>query len=261
MNPLTIRVADVIHQTLTDRLVDEVAKAAKGQPIDLQIDSPGGSVRHGWKLSKALQTAKASGSKITATITGKAASMASVLAMVADTIRMEEGAIFMLHDASIPMGGNPAELRELADIVDELSDDLSHVYAIRTGKAEKEIRALMKSTTYFTADEAKAAGFIDQVFKSNATEIPMTLLDRIAALEKEVKAAKASTAPPAAVARRLEQVTKKTAAELGAERRELTGIDRAIQAHKRGKDEPRASYDQAEPTGLARAIKAHQSKA
>ncbi|MFC7335752.1 head maturation protease, ClpP-related [Haloferula chungangensis] len=212
-----ITLNDVIHQTLTDRVIDGLSNINRGEEITLDIDSPGGSVRHGYKLVKALRKASANGSKITANITGTAASMASIIAMAADKVRIEKSAVFMIHDASISLGGNPAELRELASIVDELSNDLADIYSARSKKPVGEVRNMMKATTYFTAEEAVKHGFADEVFEASA-QLPETLLERIAALEKEVSNAKTSTLPPASAARRLEIAARKTAQALTKDR-------------------------------------------
>ena len=63
--------------------------------IDLRINSLGGNVFDGFAIHNALKSHKA---KITVFIDGIAASIASVIAMSGDVVKMPENAMMMVHD-------------------------------------------------------------------------------------------------------------------------------------------------------------------
>ena len=95
--------------------------AVTAPAIDLQINSPGGSVWDGYAIYNALQAHPAS---ITAHIVGVAASAASFIAMAADEIVAYRPSEMMIHDASgwLDVWGmyNPAELARVMTELDEL---------------------------------------------------------------------------------------------------------------------------------------------
>jgi hypothetical protein len=120
--------------------------------------------------------------EVTATITGMAASMASVIAMACNTVRMVPHARMMIHDASNIVGGNADQLRAAADLLDGISADIAAIYATRTGKDIEDIRAMMKRETWMSAKDAVAAGFADEIFDIRAAtpiSIDMNLLSKL----------------------------------------------------------------------------------
>lgn len=139
--------------------------------IDLQINSPGGSVWDGYAIYNALQAHPAT---ITAHIIGVAASAASFIAMAADEIVAYRPSEMMIHDAAgyvdLWMMANPADLArviaELDDLrvsLDQTSDEIAAIYARKAGGTTAEWRAAMTTTTWYTPDTALAAGLVDRI--------------------------------------------------------------------------------------------------
>lgn len=128
--------------------------------IHLRINSPGGNVFDGTAIYQALNEHPA---HIVAHIDGLCASIASEIAMAADEIRMAESGRFMIHDTwSIVMGG-AEDFRKEADFLDGMNDTCAAAYAARTGATVDQVREWMAAETWFTAAEAKDAGFVDAV--------------------------------------------------------------------------------------------------
>ena len=128
--------------------------------IVLRINSAGGNVFDGVAIYNTLARHPA---KITVDIDGMALSIASVIAMAGDTIRMADNAMLMIHD---PWGfavGNALQLREQADLMDNIKTNLVGTYAKKTAMAHDALSDMMSAETWMTADEALAFGFIDQV--------------------------------------------------------------------------------------------------
>ena len=56
-----------------------------------------------------------------------------------------------------------AELRRAADALDRLSDNLASIYAAKAGGDQAEWRDRMRAETWYSAEEALAAGLVDQI--------------------------------------------------------------------------------------------------
>ena len=90
--------------------------------IRVRFNSPGGSVFDGIAMANAIRTHK---SRVVAHIDGLAASIATIVAVAADEVLISEGAFMMIHGPwSIVMGDSDA-MREEADLLDRLVDQLS----------------------------------------------------------------------------------------------------------------------------------------
>jgi ATP-dependent protease ClpP protease subunit len=128
--------------------------------ITLHINSRGGSVWDGVAIYSALLTHPAT---VDVSIDGVAASAASFVAMAGDTVGIQKPATVMIHDALALAIGNAAELREVADVLDQLSDQIAGVYADHAGGSVATWRTRMQTETWYTAAQAVEAGLADAV--------------------------------------------------------------------------------------------------
>jgi ATP-dependent protease ClpP protease subunit len=128
--------------------------------IDLHINSPGGFVYDGVAMYEAL---KASPATVNVHIDGLAASAASFLAQAGDTVAIAKAGRMMIHDAQGIGMGSPADMREYADLLDAVSNDISAIYADRAGGKPAAWRSAMQATTWYSAADAVDAGLADRV--------------------------------------------------------------------------------------------------
>ncbi len=135
------------------------------ESVEVEINSPGGSVFEGNRIYNALRGMSARGVEITTTVNGLAASMGSVILMAGDKRRMTTGSRIMIHEASTVAWGDARALRKNADLLEGISAEIAGIYAERTGGDQKAIRSLMFAETWMTADEAKENGFVHTVTK------------------------------------------------------------------------------------------------
>jgi ATP-dependent Clp endopeptidase proteolytic subunit ClpP len=154
--------------------------------LELEINSPGGSVFDGYTIYQEIKSLRDRGVTVNATITGMAASMASVICMACDKVSMVKHGRMMIHDASIGTRGNADQLRKTAELLDGISDNLAEIYADKTGMDKEEIRAMMKRETWMNAKESIANGFVDEIiseqvdFRQASAQSPaMKFLDRL----------------------------------------------------------------------------------
>jgi len=124
-------------------------------PIDLRLNSPGGSVFDAVAIFNALSR---HAGHITVWIDGIAASAASYIAMAGDEIVMPENAFMMIHDPSGIVMGTAADMRDMAGTLDKIAASMTRGYVAKSGKPEAEIAALLAAETWFDAKDALEAG-------------------------------------------------------------------------------------------------------
>ncbi len=142
--------------------------------INLRINSPGGDVFDALAIYNAVREHPA---RVITHIDGVAASMASVVALAGDEVRMAENAFLMIHDPWALVIGNSTDLRQEADLLDKVAGSLHMAYEQKTGKSRSDIDAWMKAETWFTGEEARAAGFVDEVITTAKDEKLAALFD------------------------------------------------------------------------------------
>lgn len=179
-----LRLNDGVHKDSADKLIEELdalyGPSAVGimsinnvvcaaddalETVEVEINSPGGSVFEGQRIYNALRGISARGVEVTTTVNGLAASMGSVILMAGDKRQMTQGSRIMIHEASTIAMGDSRAMRKTADLLDGISSEIAGIYADRTGGDEKEIRNLMFAETWMTADKAKENGFVGTVLK------------------------------------------------------------------------------------------------
>lgn len=133
--------------------------------LEIEINSPGGSVFDGYTIYQEIQSLKDRGVVVNATITGMAASMASVICMACNKVSIVPHGRMMIHDASSGFAGNAEQMRKQADLLDSISADIANIYAARTGKEVDDIRAMMKNETWMNAEATVENGFADEILK------------------------------------------------------------------------------------------------
>lgn len=142
----------------TPRLVREALAEMSG-PLTVRLNSGGGIATDGQSIYAALNEYDG---EVTIMIEGVAASAASLIAMAGDAIVMSTGAMMMIHDPSGITLGTQDDHRKQADVLGKMADNYADIYARRSGQDIEAVRALMREETWFTADEAVAAGFADR---------------------------------------------------------------------------------------------------
>ena len=183
-----VKLNEAVTKQSIDRMIEEIGRlfgasaAASGADfgvimnaaenavdvLELEINSPGGSVFDGYTIYQEIKSLRDRGVMVNATITGMAASMASVIVMAADKIRIVPHGRMMIHDASNVVAGNAEQLRQAAELLDGISNDLAGIYSARTGKSLEEVRDLMKKETWMSAKEAVENRFADEIFDIRA---------------------------------------------------------------------------------------------
>lgn len=131
-----------------------------GQDVDIEINSPGGYIYPASEIYTALMQHKGN---VNVTITGRAASAASVIAMAGTKVSMSPTAQIMIHNVSATGSGDYRDFEHYAEQLKKSNNTIANAYMLKTGKTREEILDLMDYETWFTPEEAKEHGFIDEI--------------------------------------------------------------------------------------------------
>ena len=127
--------------------------------IVLKIHSPGGEVFDGNAIFNALQRR----GNVEVQIEGLAASMATVISLAGVPVKMAANGFYMIHNPWGVAMGDAAELRDQAQLLDKIRSNMVGAYAAKSGQSAEQIQEWMDSETWFTAEEALSAGFVDEI--------------------------------------------------------------------------------------------------
>ena len=127
--------------------------------IVLKIHSPGGEVFDGNAIFNALQRR----GNVEVQIEGLAASMATVISLAGMPVKMASNGFYMIHNPWGVAMGDASELRDQAQLLDKIRSNMVGAYAAKSGQSAEQIQEWMDSETWFTAEEALSAGFVDEI--------------------------------------------------------------------------------------------------
>jgi ATP-dependent protease ClpP protease subunit len=158
-------------------LVRSKINDAKGEEINLVISSGGGSVTEGMGIADLIANYP---NETTATGIGLVASIATVVLLSADKVKMTENAFLMIHRPWSYTMGNADELEATAELLDKMEAKLLDIYTASVYKRKgyqnnlnENITKMMAAETWMTAQEALEFGFIDEIVKVGEKNIDL----------------------------------------------------------------------------------------
>lgn len=173
---------------------------AKGEEIDVFINSPGGNVFSGSEIYSALRSAPG---MVKIHVVGLAASAASVI-MCAGYCDISPTAMVMIHNASAYLEGDYdyIDMQQNADALNAVNRAICSAYVEKTGRAESEFMELMSREKWFTAQEAVDIGLCDEISSTEnggmklvataAPIIPMAVAKKIKTMQDDWEREKAA---------------------------------------------------------------------
>ena len=174
------------------QFISDLQRVPADHSILLRIHSPGGEVFDGNAIANALQRR----GNVEVQIEGLAASMATVISLSGAPVKMAENGFYMIHNPWGMAMGDAAELRDQAELLDKIRLNMVNAYAAKSGQSAEQITEWMDAETWFTAAEAQAAGFIDEVTDGMAIAATANKFTRLARFKN----------PPANLTARAEQM-------------------------------------------------------
>ncbi|MBZ6134899.1 ATP-dependent Clp protease proteolytic subunit [Streptomyces olivaceus] len=133
--------------------------------ISLYINSPGGSVHAGLAV---YDTMKLIPNDVSTLAMGFAASMGQFLLSVGAPGKRYAlpNARVMMHQPSAGIGGTTADIEIQADSLDYIKRTMERITAEHTGQSPETIRRDGDRDRWFTAEQAREYGMVDQVVQS-----------------------------------------------------------------------------------------------
>jgi ATP-dependent Clp protease protease subunit len=142
------------------QFAEELSTIPENSTINIRINSPGGDVFEGVAIYSLLSQSK---QKKIVCVDGLAASIASVIAMAGDKVKIMPEAEVMVHQAWVMAAGNAGELRALADRLEATDSNIRSIYSRKTGLEESKLVDLMAAETWMSASKAVELKFADEI--------------------------------------------------------------------------------------------------
>ena len=163
-----------LHEALygkENRLADDV---------HIRLNSYGGSCNAAVRM---FDDVRAYPGSVRITVSGTAASAATVLAMAADRLEMTPGSLWMIHDPSVVAWGNERELMDSIRLLQACKESILNVYQRRCQQSRQEVAAMMSATSWLDAQSALQYGFIDAISEDGKPGAPENAGERRANLD------------------------------------------------------------------------------
>ena len=154
------------------------------EDIHIRLNSYGGSCNAAVRMHDDIV---AYPGKVNITISGTAASAATVMSMAADHLDMTPGSLFMIHDPSIVAIGNVHDLKDAIHLLEACKESILNVYETRIKITRDQADSMMTKTTWMDAQKALEDGFIDSVLSVKQAG-PTDCIIPLADAEKKVQA-------------------------------------------------------------------------
>lgn len=171
-----------LHEELygaEDQLTDDV---------HIRLNSYGGSCNAATRM---FDDIRAYPGNVQITVSGTAASAATVLSMAADHLEMTPGSLWMIHDPSVLAWGNESDLMDAIHLLKACKESILNMYARRCRWNRLDIAAMMTATTWMDAQSALTYGFIDAIADTSKSGVENVDKPRVvdkAEAEKKVQA-------------------------------------------------------------------------
>ena len=147
-------------------------EALEGE-ITVHMNSLGGDVFEALAIYNKLKTCNAK-----CIIEGVCGSAATLIACGCKSVTMCENSLYMVHDPAVELYAlyTQEDLDKIKNSLEKVRDEVVNIYINRTGKSLEEIDNIMKAETWYSAAEAVAAGFADNIEGVADTELENDIL-------------------------------------------------------------------------------------
>lgn len=130
------------------------------EDVHIRLNSYGGSCNAAVRM---FDDIRAYPGNVMITISGTAASAATVVAMAADRLGMTPGSLFMIHDPSTVAYGNERDMDEAKAVLHACKESILNMYGTRIRVSREDAADMMSATSWMDANEAFDKGFVDGI--------------------------------------------------------------------------------------------------
>lgn len=156
--------------------VNSSIEAAKGEKLDVYINSGGGNIFAGNEIYSALREYQG---QVNIHVVGIAGSAASVIACAGHSDITPTGQ-FMIHNVAAGAQGDFNVMESTKEVLISANRAISAAYQLKTGKSEAELLGMMNHGasnigTWLTAQEAVDQHFIDGIAENQNVQLTATI--------------------------------------------------------------------------------------
>lgn len=157
---------------------DLLSSVDSKKALNVYLNSAGGSVFDALSIRVLIEHYP---SAVTILVTGIAASAATLITSAKNArVVMAKGSLLMIHNPMTFAEGNQHDLRKRADVLEQIARQMQQIYMQRTGLSEEKLTALMDAETWFSAEDAVAQGFADEI--DGATKVTACISNKFFAI-------------------------------------------------------------------------------
>jgi ATP-dependent protease ClpP protease subunit len=142
--------------TTSKEFREKFAAIPKGTKVNVRINSEGGSVSDALEMYNCIQGRK---EDVTTFNDGYALSSASIILCAGGRVVTPHSSLTMIHEPWSMTVGDETDHIKAAQMLAKHGDTIAEIYARKTGKPAAEMRAAMRTETWFTGAEAAEFGF------------------------------------------------------------------------------------------------------
>lgn len=163
--------SDITNESVTEALyylytlMDLDKEEGTKEPIDILLNTPGGSVWDGLMLVSLIEQMKDMGYTINTTAIGTAASMGFIIFITGSNRYSYRHAQFMLHDISTMMGGKVKDLEESMEDLKKCQTKVFDIIKKYTRVPDEKLKDWTdhKRDMFFYPEEAVELGIVDKI--------------------------------------------------------------------------------------------------
>ena len=160
--------------------VDYILSKNQGKPVDVLIDSLGGSLATALSIVASFREH----GQVHVHYVGMNASAATIVSMGANHVTMDASAMYLVHKCSAEfiqwaslnadqLKDQIAHLEQMKSDFEKMDANVASLYAAKCKKPASELLDLMKIGGWLTAQEALAWGFVDEITDSKEDKAPV----------------------------------------------------------------------------------------
>ena len=147
------------------QFIDDIKSLGSVDTLTVRINSGGGDVFAAQAIGAQIDSLNKAGTETVCRIDGLCASAATIIAAHCKRTVANSDALYMIHLPSVCLWDacNENDLQAYLNELKAVKDSILQLYAKKTGKDMDVLTGWMEDTSWFTANEAKENGFIDEV--------------------------------------------------------------------------------------------------